>query len=136
MMPGREVTLGDRLASGQFLVVDVRIIQGEMPLTAAPGFRNVQLVCFGEKVRSKVVESYAGEHGLEIGLLDDLLIVVQSAKYQNAFFPVYALGSFVSSGPGRWKIPCLSRAAQGTDLSLEPYETDFLENAHFVLVKR
>ncbi len=135
-MPGPEVTLGDRLAGGQFSVVDVRIIQGEIPLTAAPGFRNVQLVCFGKKVRSKVVESYAGEHGLQLGLLDDLLMVGLSSEYQTALYPVYALGSFVSSGSGRWKMPCLSRAAQSTDLSLEPYETEFLGNAHFVLVRK
>ncbi|OGY31524.1 MAG: hypothetical protein A3C02_00720 [Candidatus Andersenbacteria bacterium RIFCSPHIGHO2_02_FULL_45_11] len=136
VMPGPEVTLGDRLAGCQLSTVDSRIIQGEIPLTAAPGFRKVQLACFGKKVLSKVVERYAGEHGLEIGLLDDLLIVAQSAEYQNAFFPVYALGSCVPSGPGRWKIPCLSREAQGTDLRLEPFETEFLENAYFVLVQK
>lgn len=135
-MPSPEVTLGDRLAGGQFSVLDIRIKQGEIPLTAAPGSRKVQLVRFGKKVRSQVVERYAGEHGLTVGLLDDLLMVAQSAEYQKALFPVYALGSFVSSGQGRWKIPCLSRAAQGTDLSLEPYETEFLENAYFVLWKK
>lgn len=95
LLPELSVTLGDRIAAGDYAWKDDAITEKQFPLTLPAGPRNQVLVHFNKVITTQTVETWAKENGYEVALFDDQLAVGSHPKYKELQrqFPIIQLGS-------------------------------------------